>query len=1507
MKYSYFTTFYCNFVAKFELNKKVCNLYLPVLKILKTIFNIVIWTVVGLYLMVILTFSIPSVQEYLGQKVAGMLSRKLGTSVSIGRLDYGLLNRLTLHEVNIKDQRGRDMLYAGRLSVRLDLLPLSEGKISIATAQLFGVHAKLYKASETAKPNFQFVIDSLASKDTTSSKPLDLRINSLIIRHSSVKYDQLDIPRTPHRLNPRHLLVKDISTHIVLKTLTPDSLNVTIKRLAFKEQSGLDVNRLALHFEGGRSKSRLTDFLLRMAGTNIQLGDCQATYRFRGDHFVSPSLRWSGSIEPSTVTPADLTCLLPSLKTFQSTLSMSANLTGEGSSIEIPRLLLGSTTGDINVDISGGVQNLQQHEPQWKATIHNLDLSAQTISFIHENLSGQQIEMPQELLRLGNVHLTGTVNGQGISTIETHNQLNTEAGNVSMALTMDRQHQLTGHIDTKGVNLRRVLDDNRFGQLATTIDIIGNLSGKGGTTVKANGVVNQFEYNGYNYQNIHVDGLYSPNDIHGQVSINDANIALTIDGNMVRENRQQRRIYLDAVISQLHPKNIRLTDRWDDAAFSAQIQADFLASSINDAVGELHINNFNMESPRSAYHLQRLDLTSGYESDQHIIRLNSDFGQAAISGNFDYKTLAQSFTNILAAKIPTLPGLPAYKHTHNEFSLQATISKSDWLQHLLQIPVELRQPLTLQGMVSDSRQQMAITCEAPQLYYNDSRYDKCYISILSPLNMLQYDVRTIKLMDDGKQWDLQVMGSAYNNQLIASLLWDNHEAERMSGKITAKAAFSTTPDGQQVTHVTFAPSAMTVNNTKWNVRPATINYMPNHLDIRQFTIECGDQFLTLDGIASEHSEDSLTVQMRGVDIEYILDLVNFHAVTFSGKATGGGTLRNVFGELEANGALTVDQFEFEHGRMGTLKAAVDWNRESKQIDIRATADDGPDAITLINGYVSPERNYIDLNIRANGTHIDFAHSFLSSFIDRIEGHANGDVRLAGPLDAINLTGQLVINGNAHVSTLGCTYELKNDSLQMVPNEITLTNFPAYDIYGNRAMLTGGIHHKELTNLTYDINISAQKLLAYDFQNFGTNTFYGTVFATGEVGIHGRESSVLIEADVTPQPGTVFVYNAASPESVSSQEFIQWGNLQDTKNESQATQKEVEEEREFRSDLTMRLKINATPNATVRLLMDERTNDYITLQGNGELQTSFYNKGGFQMFGTYRVTEGTYGVTIQNIIKKNFVFREGGTVVFGGDPYDAALNLQAQHTVNGVSLSDLNVGKSFANTVRVNCLMNITGQPRAPQVDFDLEMPNVNADEQQMVRSIINSEEEMNQQVVYLLAVGRFYPQGANNATDTEKSPSKTSLAMQSLLSGTLSGQINNVLGQVIKSNNWNFGANISTGDEGWNNAEYEGIINGRLLNNRLLINGQFGYRDNTTTATPSFIGDFDIRYLLLPNGNLAMKVYNQSNDRYFTKSSLNTQGLGIIMKKDFNGLRDLFGIHKNKKRKDKNTKNKQSD
>ena len=1478
------------------------------MKIIRRILTTTVWTLLGLYLLLLIVTRLPVVQETIGNKMETMLAKKLGTNVYIGEVSIGmLLNQLSLNEVQIKDQRGKEMLWFGHLSVRIELLPLLDGKIHITKAQVFSSHARLYQQTDNDPLNIQFMLDSLASKDTTSATPLDLRINSLIMRHTSVSYDCWNAPKTPGQFNPKHLWLKNITAHMTLKALKADSINLNVKRLSLKEQSGLHLDRLSFRLKGGKTGSTLRKFILRMPGTDVKLDELRASYQMRNDSLDLSSIQYTGHIEPSTITLSDLACFLPSLKTFNSTLTVASTFKGKGENLNVEKLAISSTTGDVGLNMSAWVSGIRQAQPKWQANIEQLDLSAKTINFISENLKGRKAELPPIVNRMGRIMLKGSTTGRGLENISTHNLLNTDAGNIIVNLQIDEQRRLNGDINTQGVNLRRLLDNPRFGHIATKIALEGQLPKNGDISINADGIVNTFDYNGYNYKNIKVNGLYSKDDIHGIASIDDPNIGIEVEGIVQKEGRLHN-VEIAAKVDHLSPKNINLTDKWDDALFSGRLSAQFTASNVNDAVGNIDLSDFTMISPTDNYTLKSLHIESGYTEEVHHMTLESDFGSVEITGDFDYETLPQSFTNFLAAKLPSLPGIPKVNpHTDNNFVIAASIHKADWLRKLLQIPVKLPQPLHLQGMVNDPLQNIELECQIPQIYYKDSQYTNILMNLTSPGDTLQYDLSLTKLMDDGEYFDLKAVGNAVNNNLFTAFSWDNHEPAPMKGQLNATISFDTSIDNKQMVYISVEPSEMSVHNQLWTIEPSFISYSKNHVDINNFSIRNDKQFLTLNGTASDHPAESLSIKMQDMDIKYILNLVNFHSVEFDGLATGGGNLRGVFGELEADGKLKVRDFRFQGGRMGTLDANVNWNKVEKQIDIQAVADDGKDAITYVDGFVSPEKNTIDLAIRAEGTHLDFAQSFTRSFLSSVKGHGTGAVRLAGPLDAINLTGELVLNGKVHVSTLGTDYELRNDTVRMIPNEIEFQNCHIYDINNHEAILTGGIHHKELTNMTYDIYVEAKELLAFDFKDFSRpvdnqqkkgehsdENFYGTVYANGSVAIHGRDGSIVIEADVTPLRNTVFVYNAASPETIGSQEFIRWNVPKDDLDSNDDLNSLSPD---YRSDLTMRLKVNATPDATIRLLMDPATNDYITLRGEGELHTTYFNKGGFQMFGTYQVTEGTYGITVQNVIKKNFIFKEGGTIAFGGDPYDAQLNLQAQHTVNGVSLSDLNVGNSFSNTVRVNCLMNITGQPRAPIIEFDLDIPNVNSDEKQMVRSIINGQEEMNQQVIYLLAVGRFYPQGSNNAgAENSNSRSKTSLAMQSLLSGTISGQINSVLGQVIKSNNWSFGANISTGDEGWNNAEYEGLVSGRLFNNRLLINGQFGYRDNSKTATPSFIGDFDIRYLLFPNGNLALKIYNQTNDRYFTKSSLNTQGVGIILKKDFDGIRDLFGIKKKVKR-----------
>ena len=1448
--------------------------------------------------------NVPYIQRALANTVAELVANTLHTKVEVGRIDLGLFNRIIIDNTTIYDQDGKPMVKAARLAVRIAPLELIEGRIRISSAQMFATHFNLYRRNANSPHNFQFAIDALASKDSTSQKkPLDIAVNSYIMRHCSVSYDQWDKPARRGTFDTNHIRMSEIGTYIILRTLTDDSLNVSVKKLTAKEQSGLKVDNIKFNLTAGKSGCLLTDFSLLMPHSRLSIDRFKANYRLNAQGGIDKkSIRFEGRITPSDITLADISALVPGLGDFHSKVTLNIAVNGTGNHINVTNLSLTSTSGDLNIIANGWYESTSPHT-KWNINLDRFNASAKTIEFLSQNIKGKDINIPEAVYRIGDISLQGHGNGNTNGNISAHTTLSTGIGNANLSIEGNDNRQFSGHLLTDNIALGTLLDDERLGDITTDISFSGSNPKGGSPTVSAKGVISKFAFNGYTYSNIDIDGTYTKDDITGRVSIDDPNISLTAEGHLgAGETGKGKKIQIEALLTNFRPAVTRLSEKWGDATFTTSISADIFASGISDSEGIVTLRDFGMTSSTDTCNIHQMQVRTGYDHQGHYLVMESDFGYAMLTGYFNYSSLATSITSQLGRHIPILAPSGTNKTGDNNFTLIAYLNSTDWMKPLLGIPLSIQQPIQLRGSVEDSRNSLVLECMAPQFTYDEKPFTAANLFIHSYADSLVCSTGVVKHQDNGDLLDLSVVCNANDNLVDASLKWCNENKTR--GELNATSSFGKNDKGVTYAHVVVKPSNITIGDKTWQVHSSDILYMPKHIDINEFTIAHDRQHIIVNGTASASRSDSLHIDLNGIDVGYILDLVNFHSVDFDGNASGKALVVAPFGELRANANLTVDDFLFEHGRMGVLDAKVNWNTQESQIDIDAIANDGDDARTVIKGYVSPKKNYIDLAIRADSTHIDFMHSFTKSFISQIDGRAVGEVRLAGPLSTINLTGKIVVNGSAMIRPLNCRYTLDNDTITLIPDEIELRNAVIRDAYGNAGYVNGFIHHKHLTRLSYDLNVKADNLLAYDFRDFGNDTFYGTVYADGNVDIQGRSGYLKMDVDVTPKKNSTFVYNASTNDQISSQEFINWNDVTSiTNNQSSIINNQSsiinnqssKEVYNYSTDMFINFNINCTPDATIRLLMDSHTNDYITMYGRGMLRATYYNKGAFNMFGTYTLDHGTYGITIQNIIKKNFTFNEGGTFVFGGNPYDATLNLQASYTVNGVSLSDLNVGNSFTNnTVKVNCLMNIGGVARNPQVSFDLDMPTVSSDEKQMIRSVLNSEDELNQQVVYLLGIGRFYPTGSNNSTSRDQSD--TSLAMQSLLSGTISSQISSMLNTAIKNDNWNFGANISTGDEGWNNAEYEGIVNGRLLNNRLLINGQFGYRDNVNTANTNFIGDFDIRYLLLPNGNLAVKVYNQTNDRYFTKSSLNTQGVGLIMKKDFRNVLDLIGKKKKKKK-----------
>lgn len=1438
------------------------------MKKFKHICNGIIWTLIVLYLLLIVLMHLPSVQTFLGKEVAEALADKFGTKVEVGKVNLGFFNRIIIDDVMMYDQQGDSLIYASRLSAKIDYMAATQGKISVSSAQIFGLRANLYRQTAKSPANFQFVLDSLASKDTTQHKPLDLHIGSLIIRRGAIAYNQRDVAPRSGVFSPQHIRVSELSSHILLNHVTDNSIDLLLKKLSFKDESGFKLQSLHFKLQADRQKATLKEFRLLMPRSELVLDDLKATYRFEGKRFIPESLRFKGGIQQSKITFADVASLVPALRHFDDAVFVSSRFSGTAKSISVPSLNLRTGSGSINLQARGSYSHASSH-PAWNADIANLNLSPAGVEFLAENL-GSKVKIPKEIQRLGTIHLTGKAKGYE-KVLSAKGNIETDAGNISLQ-AIKNDDRIKASVDTRGVNLGRILDNRKLGTVVAKIDAHGTMK-----HIFAKGNIARFDYGNYDFHNIEIDGDYDMKTLRGTASIADPNVNLSVKG----DYQLGSRLYaLDAAINHLRPT----------------------------------VLGMKMHDP--SYSLDNISISANNKGKEGHLDIEAPFVSLYARGQYDLTTIYGSIMRLVADKLPTIPGIS--KHAakgYNDFTLQANITSAEVLQRMFGLPLSLNLPVHINGNISDAEKNVNLYINAPNFSWDGSAFHDANIELNTIGDSLRMEARISQGLPYEKAPVYRLRAAAADNNLSTLLYYANQSSKLpITGKIDARTQFFTSDNGATGVHVTVNPSEIMLGEKKWLLNPADIIYRKNELTVDMLNFSHGDQHIIINGKATPQATDSIVADLKDVDVAYILNLVNFHSVDFAGKASGKAVVKSIFQTPEAYANLDVKDFVFENGPLGTLHAKAAYDNQEGQINIDAMAEDGPEHLTVINGYVSPKRNYIDLGIEAHNTSLKFMENFCGSFLNNVEAWCKGKLNVVGDLKNINLVGDVVAHGRMHMKQLGTDYTFNHLRAHAIPDDIQFEGDSIYDSHYNGkhshfALIRGGIHHKHLTRLSYDLDIDANNFLGFDTHEFGDDTFYGTVFATGTVGIHGKSGETIIDIDATPEPHSIFVYNVASPDAISAGSFIHWNDatpyIYRPYSPDSDKDKKKDSSSDFSSDMRINFLVNTNPNLTLKLMMDDQTGDYITLNGNGVIRANYYNKGGLDMFGNYVVDHGQYKLTIQNIIKKDFDFQPGGTIAFGGDPYNAPLNLQAKNTVNGVPLSDLSIGRSFSsNNIRVDCLMDITGTPGAPKVDFSMDLPTVNSDAKQMIYSVINSQEEMNQQVLYLLGIGRFYTQTKNNQTSEDASQqSQTSLAMQSLLSGTISQQINNVLSSFVNSSNWNFGANISTGNEGFNNAEYEGILSGRLLNNRLLFNGQFGYRDNAN-ATQSFIGDFDLRYLIFPNGNLSIHVYNQTNDRYFTRNSLNTQGVGLIMKKDFFNLRDLLGIKKKSKDKEKEDKNK---
>ena len=1439
---------------------------------------------------------LPVVQRRLATESSRLLSGLLRAPVRIGEVDVAWLEGITLRRVAIDDRDGRPLLRADRLAAGIDLVALMQGQITLTSARLVGFDIRLRKASPDAPLNAQFIFDALASHDTTSTGGIRLQIRGIRLARGRMSYDVGNERPADGRFDANHLRADDIDARATIHELHDGNLHIEVHRMRLRERSGVELRGLSLMLIKQGQRLAAYNIDLRLPHSHVRIPEAAARLPLNADD-APISLR----LQSSEVSLADLAPFLPALADLPEVLQVEADVSGTMNNPVLETLSI-SRGDDLSLTARAELRDLLHAQRLYiDGRVAQLRLSTAGLGLLMRHLSNPSTTLPAPLKQLGTLHFTGEISGF-LDRLVAYGSLHSDVGRLDIDLMVGSNRReriatlLQGHIESSDLDLRRLFADNDGresslgnARFSAEVDASQPLGGELAGTVRAH--IDRLEYNQYGYENIVLDGSFRPREFLGSVRVDDPNGNLQADGRFLNDGPASA-FDFTATVSHLRPDRLHLTDRFDAPDLSFAIRSNITGNSLDNFRGTVCIERPVFLTRTDSLALREICIEADGSCSDRRIAVRSDLIDGKLHGAFAIADLPAALNEVMHAALPSVFPAPARRTSATEdaprFSLTTSVRNTEAFSRLFRLPVTVVEPATVNADYDGHTGHLRLAANLPHFIAAGSTFRSGDLLIGNDKGPLRLSLEADRKQQEGTQSHIRVETEAENDRLQTSLSLTNPEAG-VHLALTAATLFSTRQDDNSrralLADIDIEPSRLIIRDSAWQMEPAHIDIDRRDIAIRNIHLSNGSQYLRINGRLSERDpKETLLLDLNDIELRDIFRIVDIPVLQFGGRATGTIRLNDLYGNLAINTDLEVRDFAFNDVVQGRLNLYSSWDNARNGILMRGTIFKDSTTYTDVNGYIFPVGVNAGLSLCFDAHNLDVGllRPYLEAFTHTLHGRASGQVCLYGTFSELNFGGSAMIHdGRIGVDFLNTVYTF-SDSVRLTPTSIEGHAITLTDRNGNTGTLDFAVRHRHLGNISFQADIATRNLLLYDVPHKINPRIYGSVYGTGTAHLRGTEQLVTIDAAITTDHNTAMSFDFNSASSVEDYGFIRFlpppAPVETTvaprppfvaASASSASEDATE----------VRININAdiTPDATFDFVMDPVGGDRLHGNGSGSLQIKYSTNADFAMYGAYTIHDGNYNFTLEQLLRKEFRIREGSRIDFRGAPTDALLDLSAVYSLKA-DIEDLDERLASESgsqrTIPVNCLLRLNGRLTSPAISFDMEFPNSTGELARQVRSFIGTDDMMTRQIIYLLAINRFYTPGysGNGFRNGE---------LNAVASSAISSQLSSLLNSL--TDKIRIGTNIRTQQDGTDESdtEMEMLLSGRLLNNRLLFNGNFGYRGNYIQRN-AFIGEFDLEYLLNPSGDIRLKAYSHANDLYrYNFKSLTRQGVGILFRRDF--------------------------
>ena len=1474
---------------------------------------------IGLYILV----STPYVQNEIKSRAEKELTSFLGGEVRIGSVDIFPFNEVRLKRVEFFTPAKERCISIGTLGAGIHLWTLlRHHKIEITYAEVLDLDGKVWQEKKDDPLNIAYIIDALSPKDKTKPPTrFDLKIRNIVIRRSALSFDRRWVKeyrtdtQTGERLfDPNHISLTDFRADLTLPKLKNDDFVVDMRRLGFKSFSGLAVEKVSFKASITNTGISLSDFLMVVGESEIGINDTQLSFpSFKEIVQSIESGEHSLKIEGKNVSPREFRFFSSILSGFSNRYDFTLAAYGNLDKVKLERFDLTEKGGGVKLSLNAELDNLRERS-QLRVDLGAFNGSIPS-EFYHQltgllrGKGGRDNKAIEILTRIDflNFNLKGSYESSS-GALLTEGDIESTLGGLNFGVDgyLRGSNSISGiyHVESSDFNLGRLLDNKKLGEIS--LNTHGDIEIKGKDFDAALiAEVDYIDYNGRRISNIVIDGSKEGQHIIGDLAVEDPVAELTMNADVMLAGSDSH-YTLNGTIEKFYPSVVGILPNYAGYAARCEISGDVTGNNLDNIFGDVEVNDFSFaDGNGDGFRLGNL-IVSAWNNNPTIereneeavksergINLSTDFLRATITGDFKIAELLPGIKGIIAENVTSLVSHPkGVAQASGYADVKIRLLGEEKIPSFIKLPVKPLADVDVNGKIDLTEGSLECELTAPYLLQGSNKLicnTRLHASAQKGrgANIIANTIYPIK----NDKAELEIAVNALQDNAHIDLGWRMLNNKTAIGNISLDGRMmKNAKTGKPDAHLSINPSSFSLGASEWKIDKSDIFYSDKSIDVNDLRIWHDNQFVEIKGRASAAPEDEIEVTLADIDLEYIFGILNINYVTFGGIATGELSASSVFTKnpIAQTKRLRVENFAYNDAVLGDAEIYSLWNNSEKEVEIHADIKEEGFGGAKVDGGVYVTRDSLSFEMKADKINIEFLKPFMSAFTSDVGGRASGDVKLFGTFKDIDLTGRAYADSIYMKVDYSNVYYHGRDSVILNPGRIEIPSFTLYDKYGNSGVFSGYVNHSYFHDPEFEFRINnADHLLCYDTNSQINPDWYGTIYASGKGVLRGRPGIVAMEMDMVTEPKSDFTFVLSETQTALDYNFL---TFSDRRKEQMMETIDIEEsfEEKFRkkqaeqittpTNFVMDLRVTATPQAKMNLIMDPNAGDKITAFGGGPLQIHYDTESDeMTMYGKYTLSEGNYNFSLQELILRDFKIREGSSISFNGDPLAANIDIVAAYRVN-TNLSDLD--KSFSTdrdlnrtNVPVDALLKVRGDLQAPEISFDISLPTLTSDVERKVRSIISTEDLMSRQIIYLLALNRFYTPEYMGST------SNGGGELASVASSTISSQLSNIMGQL--TDKFTLAPSFRSDKGDFSDMEVDVSLSSKLLNNRLLINGNFGYRDRSTSQT-TFVGDFDIEYLLSRNGNLRLKAYNHFNDQnYYLKSSLTTQGIGVVYRKEF--------------------------